>query len=187
MFLVRDVERFEREVITVLKFNLILDTLYFWLDLAVKLWDLFIENEGSYLGYRVYKPVSAQKFSIRYEPPNNEFQLGKPNRYRDIVQALDLMSLHFEVHLYTRPSIVLAVLAVIHLRDSQLLELNPCSNIPQLQDEIKLWANNQIDGPDDVFEAFRKFLEMYCQEMLPENFDTRIWAKKLLDEMCFAS
>ena len=59
MFLVRDVERFEREVITVLKFNLILDTLYFWLDLAVKLWDLFIENEGSYLGYRVYKPVSA--------------------------------------------------------------------------------------------------------------------------------
>lgn len=50
MFSVGDVERFEREVVTVLKFKLMLDTLYFWLDLAVKLWDVFMENEGSYLG-----------------------------------------------------------------------------------------------------------------------------------------
>ena len=85
MFSVGDVERFEREVVTVLKFKLILDTLYFWLDLAVKLWDVFIENEGSRLGDRFYKPASAQKFFIRYEPSNNDFQLGKPNRYRDII------------------------------------------------------------------------------------------------------
>ena len=32
----------EKEVITVLRFKLTPDTLYFWLDLGVQLWDQFV-------------------------------------------------------------------------------------------------------------------------------------------------
>ena len=35
----------EQEVVTELKFKLLPDTLYFWFELATKLWDLFVINE----------------------------------------------------------------------------------------------------------------------------------------------
>jgi len=37
----------EREVLEVLNFKLMPDTLYFWLDLSVKLWDLYVSREGA--------------------------------------------------------------------------------------------------------------------------------------------
>ncbi len=36
------VAQMERQVVSVLKFKLIPDTLYFWFDLGTRLWDLFI-------------------------------------------------------------------------------------------------------------------------------------------------
>ena len=53
--------------------------------------------------------------------------------------------------------------------------------------EIQAWAESQTDGPDFVFKVFRKFLEYYCAEMLPENFVTNDWARNMLRELCFAS
>ena len=35
----------ERNVVTELQFKLLPDTLYFWLDLQVRLWDLFVDHE----------------------------------------------------------------------------------------------------------------------------------------------
>ena len=39
---ISQVEQMEREVISVLKFKLLPDTLFFWFDLAVQLWDVFV-------------------------------------------------------------------------------------------------------------------------------------------------
>jgi len=41
-FSISQVEQMEREVISVLKFKLLPDTLFFWFDLAVQLWDVFV-------------------------------------------------------------------------------------------------------------------------------------------------
>lgn len=35
----------EREVLTVLKFKLLPDTLNFWLDLGMRLWDLYVDYD----------------------------------------------------------------------------------------------------------------------------------------------
>lgn len=40
----------EREVVSVLKFKLLPDTLYFWFELAVKLWDVFVYQEARHYG-----------------------------------------------------------------------------------------------------------------------------------------
>ena len=45
------VEQMEREVVSVLKFKLVNDTLYFWFDLAVQLWDLYLQVELPHVGY----------------------------------------------------------------------------------------------------------------------------------------
>jgi hypothetical protein len=64
-----------------------------------------------------------------YEPRKHQFQLGKPNMYRVAVQALDLMSLDFEIHEFSRPRLTLAVLALIHLQESRLFSLYPCHSL----------------------------------------------------------
>jgi hypothetical protein len=47
----------EREVLSVLKFKLLPDTLFFWFDLAVQLWDLFVHLEGFNIGCGLFKPL----------------------------------------------------------------------------------------------------------------------------------
>ena len=66
----------EREVVSCLKFKLMPDTLYFWFDLSVKLWDLYVSQEGAWLGYRLYKPQEVSKDLNKYEPGLHEFRLG---------------------------------------------------------------------------------------------------------------
>ena len=56
VFKVEDIEQMEREVVSVLKFKLLPDTLFFWFDFAVRLWDIFVTHEASHLGYQVFKP-----------------------------------------------------------------------------------------------------------------------------------
>ena len=53
---VKDIELKERKVIEVLKFKLMPDTLNFWFDVAVQLWDLFVMQEGLQFGCRTFKP-----------------------------------------------------------------------------------------------------------------------------------
>lgn len=56
VFQVHEVEKMERDVVQVLKFKLLPDTLYFWFDLAVQLWDIYVSREAAHLGYQVFKP-----------------------------------------------------------------------------------------------------------------------------------
>lgn len=102
------------------------------------------------------------------------------------MQALDLMSLHFEVYEYYRPSLVLAHLALVHMQEMGLLRFYPNMDRAQLRRGIEGWALNQADGPDDTFIVFKMFLENYCREMLPENFNAQDWASGLVHELCFA-
>lgn len=88
------VAQMEREVVSVLEFKLIPDTLYFWFDLAVQLWDLFLRVDLPHVGYHLFKPSPQLLDLNRYEPHINAFQLSRPNPYRVAVQALDLMSMH---------------------------------------------------------------------------------------------
>lgn len=70
---IQEIEQMEREVLNVLKFKLIPDTLNFWLDLSVKLWDLFVEYEAEYLGCHIYKPREVYKDLNRYEAARQPF------------------------------------------------------------------------------------------------------------------
>ena len=72
----------ERQILQALKFKLVPDTLVFWFDLAVQLWDAFVKIEGAELGCQPYKPLEACKDHNKYEPLAHTFQLGKPNQYR---------------------------------------------------------------------------------------------------------
>ena len=47
----------EREVIRLLNFKLLPDTLYFWFELAVKLWDVFVEQEAVNFDCTPFKPL----------------------------------------------------------------------------------------------------------------------------------
>lgn len=60
----------ERDVVSVLKFKLLPDTLYFWFDLVVGLWDIYVRREAAHLGYEVFKPQEREdlKNFNRYEP-----------------------------------------------------------------------------------------------------------------------
>ena len=125
VYSIEEVEQMEREVVSVLKFKLLPDTLYFWFDLAVKLWDVFVVHEAAHFGFKaenyglqVFKPQDASRVDLnKYEPQINQFQLSVPNRYRVAVQALDLMSLDFEIHEFSRPTLILALLALVHMQD----------------------------------------------------------------------
>lgn len=46
----------EKKVLKVLNFKLNTDTLILWLDLGVRLWDLFVTNGASNFGCQLFKP-----------------------------------------------------------------------------------------------------------------------------------
>ena len=58
----------EKSVLNVLKFKLTPDTLLFWLDLGIRLWDLYVEEGASNFGCQLYKPQEVHKDYNRYEP-----------------------------------------------------------------------------------------------------------------------
>ena len=134
----------EREVVSVLKFELIPDTLYFWFDLAVRLWDLFVEHDAADFTVSLFKPQELVKDFNEYKPLENTFQLKSPeNNYRVGIQALDLMSLHFQMHLHSRPSLVLALLALLNLREQGVFIYRPYHDLFQLESlraELGIWC-----------------------------------------------
>ena len=55
-----DVHLMERRVVSILKFKLLPDTLYFWFELVVKLWDTFITYDCSEIPYYpLFKPPES--------------------------------------------------------------------------------------------------------------------------------
>lgn len=53
---ITEVGLMEKKVLKVLNFKLSPDTLIMWLDLAVRLWDLFVTNGASNFGCQLFKP-----------------------------------------------------------------------------------------------------------------------------------
>ena len=107
----------ETEVVTVLQFKLLPDTLFFWLDLELRLWDLFVEEqkEAGKMDCARFKPITNPRaaFKSTHDPRLSSLKLGKPNTYRVICQALDLMSLHFVIHEFSRSKLTLGLLALV--------------------------------------------------------------------------
>lgn len=176
----------EVEVVQTLEFKLLPDTLYFWFDLAVQLWDIFVRHEAAHLGCHLFKPPETRRDVMRYQPGFHLFQLGQPNPYRVAVQALDLMSLHFKFLAFSRPMLILAVLALVHVSHSGLLQPYHCLSPGQLQEELTRWAELMEEGPDDYCHSFELFLRLYCKALLPENFNLPTWPRILAAEMQFA-
>ena len=185
----QEVEAMEYKIVTTLKFKLQPDTLYFWFEVAVQLWDIWLCVDQPNCPLFRFKPQPLYFDPNKYEPGKNEFQLGLPNPYRVAVQALDLMTLHFEIHSFTRPNLILAFMAVHFLREVQLLYMHSYEDwdLMRLRHEIRAWANHQEDSPDFFCLTFKCFLENYCGDMLPESFDTNRWAQQLCAEMQFVS
>ena len=107
--------------------------------------------------------------------------------FRRAVQVLDLMSLHFQIHEFCKPNLILALLSVQFLLKIGLLYMDRFTGPGHLQTEITLWASSQRDGPDQSFSLFKTFLDLYCGDLLPENFETDNWAQELCSEMCFVA
>lgn len=138
-FEARCVEPMEREMLNVLNFKLLPDTLYSWFELTVKLWDLFVDFEAAQFGCSLYKPAEQEFDPNRHVP--QVFRLGSPpNKYRVAVQALDLMSLHFKMHEFARPRLALAVLALVHLNETNLQLSCPGNNLELLRWEVHTWV-----------------------------------------------
>jgi choline-glycine betaine transporter len=74
----------------------------------------------------MYKPRESleSKNYNKYEPVQQPFKLYEPNSYRKAVQALDLMSLHYGIHGYKRPTLAVALLALMHMQTTRLLIIN---------------------------------------------------------------
>ena len=53
---ITEVGLMEKKVLKVLNFKLSPDTLIMWLDLAVRLWDLFVTNGARNFGCQLFKP-----------------------------------------------------------------------------------------------------------------------------------
>ena len=51
--------------------------------------------------------------------------LEKDNMYRRAMQALDLMSLHYGIHKYKRPSLALAILVLELMQELEIVDLSP--------------------------------------------------------------
>ena len=68
----------ERKVMMKLKFKLVPDTLYFWFDLVVKLWDHFAIHGNKFddVPLRTLKPMPVINNPEKYDPSINPFKLG---------------------------------------------------------------------------------------------------------------
>jgi len=83
IFKVGEIEQMEREVVSILNFKLLPDTLYFWFEYAVKMWDLYVSHEALHQGFKVFKPQEVRKDLNSYDPKLHKFQLSDTgNRYR---------------------------------------------------------------------------------------------------------
>ena len=51
-------------------------------------------------------------------------EIGKNNMFRRAMQVLDLMSLHNEIHYYTRPSLALSILILVLMQELGILDLS---------------------------------------------------------------
>ena len=182
----------EREIVLVLQFKLLPDTLYFWLDLQVRLWDLFVDldSQAARVGCRHFKPTkdSQGPHLSRYDPKLSTLQLGKANTYRVLVQALDLMSLHFGIHGFSRSKLTLSLLALVQMEQLGIFRFQGCLDTGALSDEVSYWIDpaNGLQKENEAFETFKRFLKEYCKEMLPENFLFDEWPTLLGNEMLFA-
>lgn len=165
---------------------MITDTVYFWLDLGAKLWDLFVLHEGATLGCKSFKPHEVGP-SNRELIVKSDFQLGSsPNKYRRVTAALDLMSLHFQMHDFSRPQLALALLALVYLNEMDLVSFTD-NNTDHLRTELYEWAELMKDGPDGPYTVFQLFLEHFCLQMLPDSFDCSQWASLMYSELAFVS
>ena len=72
----------ERSVVSTLKFQLLPDTLYFWFDLGIKLWDTFVKLDCPIANYPLFKPPDLVGNPCKYVPQQNAFRLSIPNPYR---------------------------------------------------------------------------------------------------------
>ena len=69
LFTATDVHIMERRVVSVLNFKLLPDTIYFWLDLLIRLWDDFLIYDMSEVEYPfpLFKPTPRTNLQ-EYDP-----------------------------------------------------------------------------------------------------------------------
>jgi len=60
-------------IVSTLNFHLLPDTLYFWFDLAIKLWDVFIKVDEPIPNYPLFKPVDCPGHQSKYVPMHSDF------------------------------------------------------------------------------------------------------------------
>ena len=118
------VTQIERNILGALEYRLLPDTLNFWLESVIKFWDHFSANK---------KPAPLPLFfktAVSYNGAEQEMILSpivleKDNMYRRAMQALDLMSLHYGIHKYKRPSLALAILVLELMQELEIVDLSP--------------------------------------------------------------
>ena len=120
------------------------DTLYFWMDYYIRMWDQFVVLEGLDSAFSIKKkrvsPANApigplgldeREYLSTAEDKNQSFFHApesfsveqKGSVYRRIIQALDLLSLDKKMHEMKRHAVCLAVLVVSLMQEFDILNL----------------------------------------------------------------
>ena len=178
----------EREVVQLLNWRLNPDTLYFWMEYYVRMWDQFVflqrldssfsikkkklQPVGTPVGplgldEREFLSTAEDKNQTFFHAPESFTVEQKGSTYRRIIQALDLISLDNKMHEMKRHALCLAVLAVSLMQQFNILNLD----IPDLDlDELEITLDQFIGSNQDLaFQSeFLLMVEAFLVKFCPE-------------------
>lgn len=180
----------EKEVVSLLKWRLNPDTLYFWLEYFVRAWDQFVVLQGlnSHFSFKNKKAATTPAGPVRgplgldereflstaseknqsFYHASDHFSLeNKDNGYRRLIQALDLMTLDSKMHKMKRHALALAVLVVGLMQRNGILDLQGDVNIEELQVTLEEFISSNQDLALQIrfLELIETFLARFCPEI----------------------
>ena len=101
--------QYEQKVMQVLEFKLLPDTLYHWVEIFMTYWDNYATNLKPEPSRHLFKSILETSGG---EPVLRQISLSEENMFRRVMQIIDLISLHAEMHAYHRSTLALAVVAL---------------------------------------------------------------------------
>ena len=104
-----------------------------------------------------------------------EITLGQQNMYSQVMQIIDLISLHAEMHNFERFTLALAVVSFTLMSKYQVINIEPEEDVRSLQKYIVKLTNNAEEKSfhSKFYQIFEAFISLSCKEILPEGFSLK--------------
>lgn len=186
------VQEMERRIVTTLEFKLVTDSLLSWLELTLALWDCYVADLHGPESVYTFKLGPCNPRAEYFRPVHEACQLGDPaNRFRQVLQAMDLMSMHIGVLDFSYNRLALALLA-LQLFDlyAVAMEQDPVNmqaSVRMLDGQIRDWLRRRPEQARPWEWLLSGFIGRYFAPLMSENFDSRNWQGELREELLFAA